>query len=1092
MTILSYQEAKEYIISFTANPKTKYGYYAWRTVLSINNLPEKPDQYYTYEWQGWNDFLSSDLMPIDKAIDCILSLNIKRKDLYLEELEYGCLNSLPANFPRYPMLYYRDEWFSIGGWTGFLTGKLPVNNQFSWKPFDEMTNFVINDMGITNKKQYRKLISDGRLPRDIPKNLGDNTYSDYWISWDDFFGEKSIPYEDFKAIMDCLNITSILDYKKWYKANNPPASIPENPPVSYNDHGWEGWADAIGCVKRWSKTEVMDFIKSLQPIIETLSEAELYSILSTNGMLVSITKKYGIKKIPNALKDIYKGTFDMEGELTEDQDEFLIHETTIDDILEEEEASKQSLPSLTIKSILNKTDILEFTSSDDELIEFIVNNGVRAIWNEVLEAKDQADIENIIDILDNHACTAYSVKLKEMFMEQYTGTINIPIPQGYSFKKNNIPYQPNLMQRLVAYQMVTKKKLLNLSSTGAGKSLSAILSSRVINAKFTVIITLNNTLYSWADEINNAFPDSNIIVKQTGKFSPSTHKPNYLILNYESFQRYSATQLVNYLLANHHIDMIVLDEIQRAKHDNLSDQSTRRKVITKLVSTAVGNNPECRVLGASATPIINCLAEGVSLLELVTCQKYDDLEVSPTINHALKLHQQLVINSIRYKPKYETMHVNELTLEIPTADINLANDLLALTKLEPLKIDQLLLPHKLETIANECQSGTVIYTQFVNGIFDTLEQYLISKGFTVGIFNGTNKSGLSKFLDHEVDILIGSPSISTGIDGLQSRCDKVIIASLPWTSSDYEQLIGRVYRQGSNFNNIDIVIPQVVLYNGNSSWSWDKQRLAKIHYKKTLADAAVDGCIPLGVLMSKNTLMTQSLKALQQWMNRIDSNQIQTIEREPIEEPILPEPTLPNTPSSFRVTSQFSKMNGRISCSLSSTTHERMKKDPSEFHNYHTLYREIRNSWCEIPYKVIANKLMNTSNLIIGDFGCGEALLSKMLPQHTVLSIDHVAIDDTVLVQDIAHTQLPDNSLDVVVFSLSLMGTNWRDYLKEANRVLKQPGYLRIAEPANKWKDEKIDKLRNAIVEVGFDTVGEPILSKCGNFIYINASIDPF
>jgi ubiquinone/menaquinone biosynthesis C-methylase UbiE len=129
---------------------------------------------------------------------------------------------------------------------------------------------------------------------------------------------------------------------------------------------------------------------------------------------------------------------------------------------------------------------------------------------------------------------------------------------------------------------------------------------------------------------------------------------------------------------------------------------------------------------------------------------------------------------------------------------------------------------------------------------------------------------------------------------------------------------------------------------------------------------------------------------------------------------------------------------------------------------------------------------------VVGDFGCGEAFLSKLLPQHTILSIDHIAIDDTVLVRDMANTQLPDKSLDVVVFSLSLMGTNWRDYIKEAKRVLKHPGYLRIAEPANKWKDDKFTNLRDTILDAGFDTVGEPSTSLCDNFIYINASIDPF
>ena len=33
-------------------------------------------------------------------------------------------------------------------------------------------------------------------------------------------------------------------------------------------------------------------------------------------------------------------------------------------------------------------------------------------------------------------------------------------------------------------------------------------------------------------------------------------------------------------------------------------------------------------------------------------------------------------------------------------------------------------------------------------------------------------------------------------------------------------------------------------------WSWDRQRLARIRYKKTLADAAVDGLVPEAKLAS--------------------------------------------------------------------------------------------------------------------------------------------------------------------------------------------------------------------------------------------------
>jgi ribosomal RNA-processing protein 8 len=68
---------------------------------------------------------------------------------------------------------------------------------------------------------------------------------------------------------------------------------------------------------------------------------------------------------------------------------------------------------------------------------------------------------------------------------------------------------------------------------------------------------------------------------------------------------------------------------------------------------------------------------------------------------------------------------------------------------------------------------------------------------------------------------------------------------------------------------------------------------------------------------------------------------------------------------------------------------------------------------------------------VIGDFGCGEGLLQGALPGVQVIGIDHVACNETVIACDMAHTPLADGALDAVVFSLSLMGANWRDYLVE-------------------------------------------------------------
>lgn len=101
-----------------------------------------------------------------------------------------------------------------------------------------------------------------------------------------------------------------------------------------------------------------------------------------------------------------------------------------------------------------------------------------------------------------------------------------------------------------------------------------------------------------------------------------------------------------------------------------------------------------------------------------------------------------------------------------------------------------------------------------------------------------------------------------------------------------------------------------------------------------------------------------------------------------------------------------------------------------------------------------------------------------------MIGIDHVAAREGVIACDMAATSLDDESLDVAVFSLSLMGTNWCDYLKEAHRTLKPYGYLVIAEPAGRWRDEP-PTLRAAVESTGFRLVGD--VEQRYEFVYLTA-----
>ncbi|KUJ06266.1 uncharacterized protein LY89DRAFT_692602 [Mollisia scopiformis] len=88
----------------------------------------------------------------------------------------------------------------------------------------------------------------------------------------------------------------------------------------------------------------------------------------------------------------------------------------------------------------------------------------------------------------------------------------------------------------------------------------------------------------------------------------------------------------------------------------------------------------------------------------------------------------------------------------------------------------------------------------------------------------------------------------------------------------------------------------------------------------------------------------------------------------------------------------------------------------------------------------------------IADLGCGDATLAIRLQPFVkkldlkIKSFDLQAPNPHVQIADIANLPLPDTSVDVAIFCLALMGTNWIDFIEEAFRILRWKGELWVAE----------------------------------------------
>uniref|UniRef100_A0A914X8M6 Ribosomal RNA-processing protein 8 n=1 Tax=Plectus sambesii TaxID=2011161 RepID=A0A914X8M6_9BILA len=149
------------------------------------------------------------------------------------------------------------------------------------------------------------------------------------------------------------------------------------------------------------------------------------------------------------------------------------------------------------------------------------------------------------------------------------------------------------------------------------------------------------------------------------------------------------------------------------------------------------------------------------------------------------------------------------------------------------------------------------------------------------------------------------------------------------------------------------------------------------------------------------------------------------------------------------------------------------QQDPEAFQLYHDGYKKQVKKWPGNPLDTIINWLKSKpAGLVVADMGCGEAKLAQSLRDHmTVHSFDLVAVNDQVTACDMVKVPLESGTVDVCVFCLSLMGTNLNEFLREANRILKIGGCLKIAEVTSRFSSVK--SFVNALTKMGFALVSK-------------------
>jgi len=860
--------------------------------------------------------------------------------------------------------------------------------------------------------------------------------------------------------------------------------------TSYNHLKGSGCA---ACNSGWTRNALLAYLTQMKSYLYVCSIPQLMTIIEANGLYKYLTKEK-IKKIqdtPPDSKERVETTDEIIKDITEIEDEELVEvddtntELTedetgefINDVPDEEETDEGDKTEL-IEKQLKALDNNAITASlDDERVQFIVRDMINSMWYDVLN--NRLDISKIESLEFN---TEVPERIKSDFINEYNEVMNLHMPQGWTYE-----YEPLLMQKLISYRLSQHKRYGNWSGVGAGKTIGGILAGRYVGAKNTLIITFNSTIgkedeRGWTKEIRDSFKDSRIYTKinRDIKFDNKYH--NYLVLNYETFQQKGSANYVIDLLEKNKFDYIILDEVQSVKQRNKNDESKRREVVFGLVGKVRELNPDYYLLAMSATPVINNLVEAKSLVELIDFTTLDDVNTKPSISNCIELFRRLTNCGIRHKNIEDNILKNNKYTLIQVDTPECYEEACELSYDDVLAKERLMLEPKLNAVLpyiNTSKGKTVIYTHYVGGIEDAIYEYLTNLGYKVGMYTGSSSkynrdSTLTEFINGEYDILLGSRPVGTGVNGLQFVSDRLIILSLPWTNAELEQLVGRVNRKRSNFTDtgVDVIIPLVRMDGDKKTIRWDEHKYNTVTYKATIANAVVDGIIPEKILAPKELLLGKAEENLDEWINRLERGDILTVNREELKVELYPDIS-DEEERRRRINSELSEFNRVGKTSKSSTMNRKFNDNPDSWYRYHKLRRESMKDWEEIPYEEIAKQITCVEDKVI-DFGCGDNQFKDCI-SNQVTSVDHIACDDTVIACDMSDLSeyIKDESHDIAVFSLSLWGPNYVDYLKEAHRILVRRGMVYIAEPSKDYMDEdKQNEFISMLNEIGFKLVGK-------------------
>jgi len=226
------------------------------------------------------------------------------------------------------------------------------------------------------------------------------------------------------------------------------------------------------------------------------------------------------------------------------------------------------------------------------------------------------------------------------------------------------------------------------------------------------------------------------------------------------------------------------------------------------------------------------------------------------------------------------------------------------------------------------------------------------------------------------------------------------------------------------------------------------------------------------------------------------------IKEEPIKKKVMNLPKQPKKREETReerktrIKTEISQLHQRYKTMNSQNLNIEFKENPDLWKKYHEISEKNEESFPTegIPRNRIIQeltKIKTKRTKQVVDMGCGKGQISdhfKNDARFNFMNYDHISENERVISCDISNLPLEEDSVDICILSFAMWGSNCRDYIKEASRILESNGQLYIIEPTKRWSEK--DELGNIIQ--GNEACKMTELLRENGFKIIHSSIEKF